>query len=368
MRTTEYFNNVNKSIIVAIGILLVFLMGLLDYITGVELAFSIFYLIPISFVAFYAGKYQGLFIAVLSTIVWLGADITEVHRYANQAIPYWNALVRFGFFIIVLFLVNELRILNLKLEQKVKERTTELSTEIQEREKTEYELKYKSEKLRQLIRRTQKIKEEEDIKIAREIHDELGQALTAIKIEAITLTKKYTNNKKLSERLFTIANTVDDLIKAIRDISTRLRPRLLDELGLLPAIEWKLKDTQCHTGIHYKLIAKEDNVKLCPTTSNSLYRIFQEAITNITRHAEATNIIVRINHDPKCKENLVMEILDNGIGLPYDYQEKNHGLGILGMKERAQILGGDVEVISAEDWGTAVIVKVPIHENGELRK
>lgn len=343
-------------------------MGLLDYITGVELAFSIFYLIPISFVAYHAGKYQGLFIAVLSTIVWLTADVSEAQKYANQAIPYWNAIVRFGFFIIVLYLVNELRSLNLKLEQKVIERTAALSTEIQEREKTEYELKYKSEKLRQLIRRTQSIKEEENTKIAREIHDELGQSLTAIKIEAISLSKKYSNNKKLVVNLFTIVNTVDDLIKSIRDISTRLRPRLLDELGLLPAIEWNLKDIQCHTGIHYKLIAKEDEIKLCPSTSNTLFRIFQEAITNIARHSEATNVVVRINPDPKCRDSLVMEILDNGIGLPQDYMEKSHSLGIIGMKERAQILGGNVEVISAEDWGTAVIVKVPINENGEQRK
>jgi len=363
LKIREYINRISKTTIVIVSLFLILLIGLIDFFTGVEFSVSIFYLIPISLVTWYAGKYEALFTAVICALIWLYADMQDIQRYSVSAIPYWNALVRFGFFLVVVYLVNALKVLNNELERKVKNRTIDLMAEINERKNTEEELYRKSEKLRQLIKRTQNIREEENSKIAREIHDVLGQSLTAIKIETVSMSKKYSNNTELVDRLFGVVNTIDDTIKSVREISTRLRPRLLDELGLLPAIEHQLREFQTRTGIRCSLTSVDENLKLNSTVSTALFRIFQEAITNVARHAEATNVKVRINNTSSPNCTLTMEIIDNGIGLPHDYLEKSQSLGILGMKERAQILGGTIDFISAEDWGTAVVVNVPTNNS-----
>lgn len=227
-------------------------------------------------------------------------------------------------------------------------------------EKVEEELKSKSENLRQLIMRIENIKEEENTKIAREIHDELGQALTAIKISLTSLSKNYSNDKDIVEHLYLVNSTIDETIKSMRKISTRLRPRLLDELGLLPAIQWQLREFQTRTGIRCILTTSDEDIKLESSISTNLFRIFQEALTNISRHSKASNVKISIFYEPVGM--LTMDIKDNGVGIPKNVGEKSGRLGILGMKERAQILGGGLEVISAENEGTEVIINIPLNK------
>lgn len=227
-------------------------------------------------------------------------------------------------------------------------------------EKVEEELKNTSENLRQLIMRIENIKEEENTKIAREIHDELGQALTAIKISLTSLSKNYSNDKDIVEHLFLVNSTIDETIKSMRKISTRLRPRLLDELGLLPAIQWQLREFQTRTGIRCILTTSDEDIKLESSISTNLFRIFQEALTNVSRHSKATNVKITIFYEQVGM--LTMDIKDNGVGISKSVMETSGRLGILGMKERAQILGGGLEVISRENEGTEVIVNVPINK------
>ncbi len=361
----KFFESLSKPIILLVGIFLVFLMGLLDYLTGSDLAFSIFYLIPISIVVWYSGKYYGVCVAMLSSIVWLYVDLQGERGYATEAIGYWNALVRFGFFVIVVYLIDKLKIFNSELEEKVKVRTSDLTAEISERMKAENELKKITEKLRLLAKRMHIIREEESTTIAREIHDELGQALTAIKIDVAWLSKRYSNDTALVDGLFMISNTIDDTIKTVRRISTRLRPRLLDELGLIPAIEWQVKEFRTRTGIKVDLFVPGDNIKLNPAESSALFRIFQEAITNVARHSKATDLLVEINENNR---KLNMIIRDNGTGLPEDYMNKDHSLGIIGMLERASLIGGKVELKSLPGGGTEVLVKVALNHQKEKEK
>jgi signal transduction histidine kinase len=356
----EYLNRIGETAIFITGVFLALLIGFIDLMTGVELSFSIFYLIPISLVAWYSNKYKAIIISVISALAWLIADMHDINRYSNPGFIYWNALVRFGFFVIVVYLIHALKMLNEGLEEIVKERTSDLISEINERKNAEEELQRKGEKLRQLIKRTHNIIEEENSNIARDIHDVLGQSLTAIKIETVSLSKKFSNNAELVDRLFSIVNTIDDTIKSVREISTKLRPRLLDELGLLPAVELLLREFRTRTGIRYNLTCPDENLKLTQEVSIAAFRIFQEALTNIIRHAKATNVRVNIKLDGDYADRLVMEVIDNGVGFLEDLSDRNSSLGILGMKERAQVLGGNVEVVSAEDWGTAVIAKIPL--------
>jgi signal transduction histidine kinase len=338
-------------------VLLLLVTGILDYLTGYEISFSIFYLIPISYLVWYTNKTYGLLLALLSSAVWLALDMLGGPLYSSHVIYLWNALVRLGFFIIVVYLINLIKNANSELEQKVISRTKDLTAEVNERKKAQEELNLTATKLRQLTMRLQTIREEENSAIAREIHDELGQALTAIKIDVAWLGKRYSNDSTLVEGLMNVSNTIDDTIKSIRKISTRLRPRLLDELGLIPAIQWQVKDFQKRTGIQCRMNLPDDEIQLDNSISSPLFRIFQEAITNIARHSKATEADLSIAFEKN--GNLSMSIKDNGIGLPDDYLNKNHSLGIVGMQERAKSINGFLEIKRSAEGGTEITMKVP---------
>jgi len=338
-------------------------MGGLDYLTGYEMSFSIFYLIPIAFLVWNTNKKYGIYLALFASIVWFMVDRLSARQDSQDIIIFWNAFVRFCFFMIVVYLISLLKKSNVELENKVKERTTDLTAEIQERRKAEGELKSITEKLRLLTKRIQTIREEENTLIAREIHDELGQALTAIKIDAAWLAKRYSNNSSIVEGLVNISGTVDDTIKTVRKISTRLRPRLLDQLGLVPAVEWQLKEYKKKTGVKFDFVKPSEEFTLDSYISTALFRIFQEALTNISRHASANYICIKISL--QAPKELQMIIRDNGIGLPEDYMNKNYSLGIVGMIERTNTIGGRFRINRVPEGGTEIIVKVPLHEKQE---
>src|SRR4030095_16947809 len=212
----KFLANIGKNAILAVGILLIAVVGFIDYITTVEISFSIFYLIPIALVSWYAGKNYGLAFAILSAAVWLYADTNSYFQYSNSAIPYWNALVRFGFFTVVVILISKVHLLKLNLEENVNSRTSDLLMEINEHKKAKEELQKKTVLLSELTRKIETIKEEENTKIAREIHDELGQALTAINLEIMWIGKKYSNNSDIVERALLVSKIVNETIKSVR--------------------------------------------------------------------------------------------------------------------------------------------------------
>ncbi|MCI0448881.1 MAG: sensor histidine kinase [Chlorobi bacterium] len=356
----DYLNITGKSKVFFIGFILLALIGSIDFITGVEISFSVFYLIPISIVTWYSNKNLGLILSVLGTAMWVIADIQDLSRYASPAIPYWNGLVRFSFFTIIVLLIHEIKAFKDNLEEKVKEKTADLLKEINERKKTTDELKNKTEQLSELTKRLQNVREEENARIAREIHDELGQSLTAIKMELMWICKKNSNNPKLVQSLLLISETVDDTIKNVRKISANLRPKLLDQLGFLPAIEWQVKEFSKRTKIKCDLDIN-GTIELNPFASSALFRIFQESLTNVARHSEASR--VKLSLEVKDNNSLEIKIKDNGIGISNGFNSKKTSLGILGMKERAQSLGGILSVAEAPDGGTEVSVRIPINEH-----
>lgn len=341
------------------GLLIALLIGFLDYISGSEISFSIFYLIPILFVTWYTNKVNGILLAIFSGLVWLYVEVFSNTVSSSTAIQYWNAMVRLGFFFVTVYLLSAVKKLNLRLEEKVENRTNELTKEIVERKKAELNLKEKSDRLRQLAKGIQNIREEENSRIARELHDELGQSLTAIKIELAWLAKKHSNDIKLTENLVSLTEVVDDTIHSVQKISSRIRPKLLDELGLYPAMERYLREFQGKTGVRCNFVfPKEDGIKLSKPQATSVYRIFQEAMTNISRHAKAsaTDVIIIIDNN----ETLVLKIKDNGVGLKKHWQENSNSLGVLGMHERAEMSGGSLSIESEENNGTEVIAKIPL--------
>ena len=204
------------------------------------------------------------------------------------------------------------------------------------------ELQGSFEQLRALAARLQSIREEERKRVAREIHDQLGQALTAVKLDVSSLVHEMPEDqRRKSTRPQTILKLVDETIQSVRRIATELRPGMLDDLGLVATIEWAGEEFGARTGTQCRLDLPPDDIVVDPDTAVAIFRIFQETLTNVARHANAKEVRARLAIEDG---NLTLEVHDNGIGIPSEKLQKGRSLGILGMRERATLLGGDLSI------------------------
>jgi signal transduction histidine kinase len=263
----------------------------------------------------------------------------------------------------------EIRSLNEALEQRVVERTKELRVtnqelirEIIDRKRAEESLRATSEQLRALSASLQSAREEEGARIARELHDELGSALTSLRwgLDEIDSILSTTAAKSEAEILVTKIATMTSLIEAtlntVRRISSELRPGILDELGLIAAIEWEAKQFEARTGIVCFFDSLVADVQLTREQSTPIFRIFQESLTNILRHAKATRVDLLATEG---EGEFVLTIKDNGRGITYDETSGEKSLGLLGMRERAHLIGGRVDIKGLKGQGTVVTVRIP---------
>ena len=230
-----------------------------------------------------------------------------------------------------------------------------------DRIKAEEELKLSYKAVRKLTAHLQDIREEERTNIAREIHDELGQQLTVLKMDVSWLNKKFQGtDEKVNQRLKELLEMLDDTVKSVRRISSQLRPSLLDDLGLTAAMEWQLSEFEKRAGIKTKFDAPEQEIDLSDATKTALFRIFQESLTNVARHSKAKKLSVILKRDD---HNFILSIIDDGKGFDKNKIAEKRTLGILGMKERSSMIGGTYEINSTPGAGTSVIVSVPLNGN-----
>ncbi len=202
--------------------------------------------------------------------------------------------------------------------------------------------------------------EQERAAIAREIHDELAQTLTSMQMDIAWLAGRSTPDPAVHDRLQAMAAQVDSIDKAVHRIAMELRPRLLDDFGLQAAIEWQLEEVQQRTGLRCMLHVPPEELHLDTERTTALFRIFQEALTNVVRHAHASQVIVRIDHDDT---TVCLSVCDNGTGMPPTPSPERQALGLLGMRERAQLWGGTVTIKSQPGTGTSVTVLMPSQAN-----
>ena len=229
--------------------------------------------------------------------------------------------------------------------------------DVTERKKTEQNLNRSYEEVRQLTSHLQNIREEERSHIAREIHDELGQQLTVLKMDVLGLSKKLgESDVAIQQRIRDIVDLLDSTVRSVRRISSELRPSLLYNLGLDAAIEWHLKEFGKRSGLTTIFIEPTGLVKIQDAIKNGLFRIFQESLTNVGRHANATKVIVSLEQ----KDGLLTLIVeDNGQGFEEEKIGKKRTLGILGMRERCEMMGGSYAIQSAPGQGTTVSAVIP---------
>ena len=235
--------------------------------------------------------------------------------------------------------------------------------DITDRKKAEDDLKDSYEQLRNLSEHLQSIREEERTNIAREIHDELGQALTALKIDISMIGNKlYPDHKPLVEKTASMMERIDDTIQVVKKICTELRPTVLDHFGLSAAIEWQAEDFQKRTGINCEVSFHPEDIVLDQDISIVIFRIFQEALTNIMRHADATEVKASL----KAKDGMItLEVIDNGKGITEEEITNSSSFGLLGIRERVNFLGGNVTISGISNKGTAIKVNIPFKKKGE---
>jgi PAS domain S-box-containing protein len=228
----------------------------------------------------------------------------------------------------------------------------------QQRLATVAELKESSKQLRALAASIELAREEERTQISRDLHDQLGQALTATKFDLAWLTKQLKKlDAPLAQKTKAITAQLDTLIKTVRRISTELRPGMLDDLGLAASIEWQALDFTKRTGIACEVKVRAENLSLERAKSLALFRIFQEAITNVSRHARAKKIEVELSTTP---ETITLQVHDDGRGIQTKEIADLSSIGLLGMKERATRLGGTFSINGVPGEGTTVTAAIPL--------
>jgi PAS domain S-box-containing protein len=235
--------------------------------------------------------------------------------------------------------------------------------DITERKQTEQQLQQLYQQSRTLLARLETIREEERIRISREIHDNLGQILTGLKLDFSWLEKRLAHSsdegliRKTGAKLAEIADLLEEAIQTVRDIATELRPSVLDTLGLRAAIHWQAKEFERRTGIHCVITLCREPGNLSDDKATALFRIFQEVLTNITRHAKASKVKIEL---VESSDELLLTVHDNGVGISEEQRRNTKSLGLLGMRERATIFGGSVTVKGEPKRGTTVQVTMPL--------
>jgi len=239
-------------------------------------------------------------------------------------------------------------------------KSTIISTarDISGHKQTEEKLKDATDRLRELSKRLQQIREEERTIIAREIHDELGQVLTVLKIQLSLAEKKlHPNQIEVIEKMDYACDLLDQTVKSVQQISAKLRPGILDELGLIPAIEWQTREFEKRADISCRLSLSTEPPDIAQEKATALFRIFQEALTNVARHSRAKRVSVFLKFQP---DNLILEITDNGRGISQTQINASSSLGILGMRERVMVFGGTMEINGIPGEGTHIKVTMPL--------
>ncbi|HOS48314.1 MAG TPA: PAS domain S-box protein [Bacteroidia bacterium] len=236
-----------------------------------------------------------------------------------------------------------------------------LAIDVTEKIIAEQELQESHQQLRDLSAHLQNIREDERGNIAREIHDELGQQLTGLKLDLSWVKKKMkTEDPEVTEKVQETLMLIDLTVKTVRRIATELRPGILDDLGLIAALDWQSHEFEKRSGIRCEFIAKVNPQELTSDISTGIFRIYQESLTNIARHSNATKVSTMLSKEGNF---LKLQVIDNGIGFDVDAAGKKGTLGLLGMKERVLMMNGKIEMKSLPGEGSTFTILAPIESN-----
>jgi PAS domain S-box-containing protein len=251
-----------------------------------------------------------------------------------------------------------------RIGKRLKERRVVITYEnITDRKRAACELELSRHQLRQLSAHLQSIREKERTRIARELHDELGQLLTALNTDIILLKNKIpTGQKIISDRVESMSSLVDLSMQTVKRIYMGLRPGMLDHLGLTAAIAWQAEEFSRRTGITCNVSFSPEDMVIDPDLTTTIFRIFQETLTNVQRHARATKVTVRLK---VTDDHLEFIVKDNGKGIADQQLRKPDSFGLLGIQERVYHWGGREAIVGKIGKGTTITINIPLRKTGE---
>jgi PAS domain S-box-containing protein len=237
-----------------------------------------------------------------------------------------------------------------------------IQRDITDRHLAAAEVAQSRQELRALAARLESVREEERTRIARELHDELGQALTGLKLDLAWMERRLNRHSQseVVDRCASVLGRLDDVMIAVRRIVTELRPSVLDQLGLADAIEWQSQDFAARTGLALDLDIRCQGDAPSGAVSSAVFRMLQEALNNVAKHANATRIRVALCIEPF---SLSLDVSDDGRGITHEELRGSHSLGLLGLRERAIALGGSVNVFRDANAGTTVALRLPLWDS-----
>jgi signal transduction histidine kinase len=326
--------------VAALAILL--LIGGIDYLSGFEIAFSVFYLLEVGLAAWFIGRGFGLVMSVLSVMVWIGGDVAAGARYSNSFVPIWNALILITLYFVVVWLLTTLHSLHRGLEAKVRQRTEALEREMSERQRLEEEIL--------------QISEREQRRIGHDLHDGLCQHLTATALAGQVLAERL-GARTLPEAADAakVVGLVEEGIDLARSLARGLYPVEMEAEGLMAALQelagnlTKGTKVRCVFACEALVLVRDD------AAATHLYRIAQEAVRNAIRHGKPGRIEIRLSeHDG----GVQLAVEDDGLGMP-ETLRPNDGLGIRIMAHRAAMIGGTISIEPALTGGTVVTCSLP---------
>lgn len=341
-RLLEILERSSRASLVIAGLLVLALIGCVDYLTGFELFFSVFYLLEVALAAWFIGRGFGLVMSVLSVIVWIGGDLAAGAHYSNLVVPVWNAIILMVFYFIVVWLLTNLRSLQKQLEARVGERTQALTREMRERQRLEEEIL--------------KVSEREQRRIGHDLHDNLCQHLTATALAGQVLGERLAA-KSLPEAgdAGQVVAMVEDGIELARNLARGLYPVEMEAEGLMAAFQ-QLANNITRSGRVRCVFECEKPVLIHnDAVATHLYRITQEAVRNALSHGKAKRIGINLTEE---LGTIDLSVEDDGIGVPEDLHQVA-GLGIRIMAYRASMIGATFAVEPAPTGGTIVTCSVP---------
>ena len=342
---TKFFQSLERCprvFLAFIGLAFLGLVGIIDWRTGFEISFSVFYLLGIGFVTWFISRPWGFAMAVLSVIVWQAGDFAAGARYSSVFVPIWNVLILAGFYFVVVMLVANLRASQKKLEEKVRQRTESLTREITERERLEKEVI--------------EVSEREQRRIGHDLHDGLCQHWAATAMAGQVLNEKLTA-KSLPEATDAeeIVKLAENGITLTRNLAHGISAAGMEPDGLVTALHELAANTSKIFKVRCVFECEQPPAIADTAAVTHLYRIAQEAVNNAIRHGKPAQIVISL---AERKGRVELTIEDDGTGLPEDWQ-KQRGLGARIMAHRATMINGTFSIEPNPTGGTFVKCSIP---------
>ncbi len=329
----------------ALSLGLVVIIGVADYLTGFELYFFSFYLVPVALAVWFVGRGAGFFISALCVASSVTGDLKAGAHYSSRFVPIWNAAIALVLYFTVVWILAKLRALHNQLEERVRQRTAALHNEMQERQRLEEEIL--------------RISEREQVRIGHDLHDSLCQHLTGIALASQVLREQLVKLPRQANAADHIVRMVEDSIELTRRLARGLHPVEMTDEGFTDALYELAGNVTERFKIACRFECDSPVLVREPGVATHLYRIAQEATTNAVKHGKASEIIIRLERDGAMN---ALTITDDGVGLP-DNRPLRGGMGLRIMAHRARVIGAHFDAERLPSGGTRVTCMPPAADN-----